>query len=111
MRGMRLAQKIADTEPLAGYIESRVNPGPGDDSDEAYVDFVDRHSHVAYHPVGSCRMGSDPDSVVDCDLRVRGVDALRVVDGSVIPTLTSGNTHAPIVMIAEKIADTIRSTH
>jgi choline dehydrogenase len=109
LRGMRLAQKIADTEPLARYIESRTNPGPEDDSDEAWKSFVDRHSHVAYHPVGSCRMGSDEASVVDCDLRVRGVDALRVIDGSVCPSVPSGNTNAPIIMIAEKIADSIRN--
>ena len=105
---LRLAQKIADTEPLASYIDSRVYPGPDDDSDEAYIDFVQRYSHVAYHPVGSCRMGSDDASVVDCDLRVRGVEGLRVVDGSVIPSVISGNTNAPIIMIAEKISDSIR---
>jgi len=108
LRGLRLAQKIADTEPLASYIDSRVYPGPDDDSDEAYIDFVQRYSHVAYHPVGSCRMGSDDASVVDCDLRVRGVEGLRVVDGSVIPSVISGNTNAPIIMIAEKISDSIR---
>jgi choline dehydrogenase len=110
IRGMHLAQKVADSEPLAELIESRVNPGPGDDSDDAFVDFVQRYSHIGYHPVGSCRMGSDEASVVDCDLRVRGVEALRVIDGSVIPLLTSGNTNAPIIMIAEKAADTIRSS-
>ena len=107
LRGMRLAQKIAETEPLASFIESRVNPGPADDSDEAFIDFVRTFGHVAYHPVGSCRMGSDSDSVVDCDLRVRGVEGLRVVDGSVIPSVTSGNTNAPIIMIAEKISESI----
>lgn len=108
LRGMRLAQKIADTEPLAGFIDSRVNPGPDDDSDEAYIGFVRKHGHVAYHPVGTCRMGSDVASVVDCDLKVRGVGGLRVVDGSVIPAVPSGNTNAPIIMIAEKISDAIR---
>jgi choline dehydrogenase len=110
LRGLRLAQKIADTEPLASFIESRVYPGSDDDSDDAYIDFVQRYSHVAYHPVGTCRMGSDAASVVDCDLKVRGVDGLRVVDGSVIPSVPSGNTNAPIIMIAEKISDSIRNT-
>ncbi|MCP5090020.1 MAG: glucose-methanol-choline oxidoreductase [Gammaproteobacteria bacterium] len=108
LRGMRLAQKIADTQPLASRIDSRVYPGPDDDSDDAYIDFVQRYSHVAYHPVGTCRMGGDEASVVDCDLKVRGVDGLRVVDGSVIPAVPSGNTNAPIIMIAEKISETIR---
>ena len=110
LRGMRLAQRIADTEPLAAFIESRVYPGSDDDRDDAYIDFVQRYSHVAYHPVGTCRMGSDDASVVDCDLKVRGVDGLRVVDGSVIPSVPSGNTNAPIIMIAEKISDSIRNT-
>jgi choline dehydrogenase len=109
LRGLRLAQKIADTEPLAAFIDSRVYPGPDDDSDDAYIEFVQRYSHVAYHPVGTCRMGSDDASVVDCDLKVRSVEGLRVVDGSVIPSVPSGNTNAPIIMIAEKISDSIRN--
>jgi choline dehydrogenase len=109
LRGLRLAQKIADTEPLAAFIDSRVYPGPDDDSDDAYIEFVQRYSHVAYHPVGTCRMGSDDASVVDCDLKVRSVEGLRVIDGSVIPSVPSGNTNAPIIMIAEKISDSIRN--
>ena len=109
VRGMRLAQKIAETEPLAAHIETRVNQPPDCNSDEEIEDFVRRFSHVAYHPVGSCRMGSDDASVVDCEGRVRGVDSLRVVDGSIIPSVTSGNTNAPIIMVAEKISDSIRA--
>lgn len=109
LRGMRMAQNIIDTEPLASHVASRVYPGPKDDSDDAFIDFVRSLSHTGYHPVGSCRMGSDDASVVDCDLRVRGVDGLRVVDGSVIPSVISGNTNAPIIMIAEKISDSIRA--
>ena len=108
LRGMHIAQKIADTEPLAALIESRVNPGPEQSTDEAFEEFARKFSHVAYHPVGSCRMGSGETAVVDCDGRVRGVDGLRVVDGSIIPSVPSGNTNAAVIMIAEKIADTIR---
>lgn len=108
IRGLRIAQAIADTEPLAGRIESRVYPAPEARSDDDLEDFARTYCHVAYHPVGSCRMGSDTQSVVDCDLRVRGFEGLRVVDGSVIPRITSGNTNAPIIMIAEKISDRIR---
>ncbi len=111
LRGMRLAQTIAETDPLAAHVDSRVLPDGGDDSDDVYIDAMRRYSHTGYHPVGSCRMGSDETSVVDCDLKVRGVDRLRVVDGSVMPSITSGNTNAPIVMIAEKISDAIRAEY
>jgi choline dehydrogenase len=67
-----------------------------------------RHSQTLYHPVGTCAMGTGPDAVVDADLRVYGVDALRVVDASVMPTVTRGNTNAPTIAVAERAADLIR---
>jgi choline dehydrogenase len=79
------------------------------DSAGLLADFRARAATV-YHPVGTCRMGPDPDeSVVDGTLRVRGVDALRVVDASVFPAVTSGNTHAPTLMVAQKAADLMLS--
>ena len=108
LRGMRIAQAVADTEPLASRIDSRVYPGPEADSDAAFADFARSLSHTGYHPVGSCRMGSDDAAVVDCDGRVRGVEALRVVDASIMPTVISGNTNAPVIMMGEKIADSMR---
>ncbi|BBY38130.1 choline dehydrogenase [Mycobacterium mantenii] len=82
---------------------------PGDDveTDEQWAEFLRRHAFRPYHPVGTCRMGSDDGAVVDPELRVRGIDGLRVVDASVFPRITSGNTNAPVIMVAERAADLI----
>jgi choline dehydrogenase-like flavoprotein len=82
---------------------------PGDDveTDEQWAYFLRRHAFRPFHPVGTCRMGSDDNAVVDPKLRVRGIDGLRVVDASVFPRITSGNTNAPVIMIAERAADLI----
>ena len=71
-------------------------------TDAEYVDFIQRKAETVYHPVGTCRMGKDDQAVVDSELRVRGVQGLRVVDASAIPTLPSGNTNAPTLMLAER---------
>jgi choline dehydrogenase len=77
-------------------------PGADTNSDDALVDFMHRAGMNLHHPVGTCRMGEDPMAVVDSRLRVRGVAGLRVVDASVMPTATTGNTNAPTIMIGEK---------
>lgn len=106
--GIRIAREIARQPALAPYIVAEIAPGPHVQSDadlEAYL----RASSVAnLHAVGSCRMGGDESSVVDPELRVRGVAGLRVVDVSVLPTQPSGNTNAPAIMIGEKAADLIK---
>ncbi len=84
---------------------------PGDDleSDEEIESFLRREMELLYHPAGTCRMGADDGSVVDPQLRVRGVEGLRVADASVMPVITGGNTNAPTIMIGEKAADLIRA--
>jgi choline dehydrogenase len=75
--------------------------------EERHVAALEQYAHTMYHPVGTCRMGSDPGSVVDPELRVRGVEALRVADASVMPTIIRGHTHAPSLVIGERAADLI----
>ena len=97
------------TQPaLARYSSGEIWPGPEVASDGEIDAFVRSAASTVYHPVGSCRMGADDGAVVDESLKVSGVDGLRVVDASVMPTLIGGNTNAPTVMIAEKAADMIR---
>lgn len=88
---------------------TEVRPGPQADSDADILGYLRQTGSTVFHPVGSCRLGSDDHAVVDPELRVRGVDGLRVVDASIMPTVPSSNTHAPVVAIAEKAADLIRN--
>ncbi len=106
--GVRLAARIGARDPLAGYDAGAISPLASDLADDAAIDaWVAGSSNTIFHPVGTCRMGSDADAVVDAELRLRGVDGLRVVDASVMPTIVGGNTSAPTMMIAEKAADMI----
>lgn len=98
-----LAQKAFDV-----YRGAPIFPTRTDLSDAELVEFIRAKAETVYHPIGTCRMGSDEDAVVDAQLRVRGVTGLRVVDASVMPTLIGGNTNAPVIMIAERAADLIR---
>lgn len=104
---LRWIRRIAGAAPLAGMIVREDLPGPGVQSDADVMDFVRRNSQTLYHPVGTCRMGSDEQAVVDARLRVHGIERLRVVDASVMPEIVSGNTNAPTIMIAEKASDMI----
>lgn len=105
LAGVRLARRIAAQQPLAEVIRRELQPGPMADEDDKVLDWIQRTALSVFHPVGTCRMGSDSNAVLDPQLRVRGVQGLRVVDGSCMPRLISGNTNAPIIMIAEKAAD------
>ncbi|WP_133477348.1 GMC family oxidoreductase [Cognatilysobacter segetis] len=104
----RLSRELLLQPAFDGYRGAPVIPPRNDLDDAGLLDFVRTKAESVYHPVGSCRMGSDATSVVDPQLRVRGVDGLRVVDASVMPRLIGGNTNAPTIMIAERAADWIR---
>jgi len=106
--GLRYARQIFAAQPLADYSVAELSPGPEMDGDNALATFARETGTTLYHPVGTCRMGTDDQAVVDPTLRVRGMQGLRVVDASVMPTLTTGNTNAPTIMIAEKAAAMIR---
>ena len=107
IEGVRLTMQIAETAPLARYAQQPFM-APASDSDADIEAHVRRTMQTIYHPVGTCRMGADEGSVVDAELRVRGVEALRVVDASVMPSVPRGNTNAPTIALAERAADLIR---
>jgi choline dehydrogenase len=107
---VKLARRIAGAEPLADATGTELFPGPGvADDDEAIEADIRRRVELTYHPVGTCRMGVGDDAVVDPELRVRGIEGLRVADASVMPLIPGGNTHASTVMIGEKASDLIRA--
>ncbi|MFZ5676233.1 MAG: GMC family oxidoreductase [Pseudomonadota bacterium] len=99
----RFLRRIGEAPSLAAVIDAELKPGPQVESDEAFADDIRNRSYSVFHPVGTCRMGPDPrSSVVDPQLRVHGVSALRVIDAAIFPTITSGNTNAPSIMVGEK---------
>ena len=109
VKGIQIARKIAQTEPLKSHITEEHAPGAGVafEDEDATLDWARRTSVTIYHPTGTCKMGNDEMAVVDPQLRVKGVDALRVADASIMPQIVSGNTNAPCIMIGEKAADLI----
>ncbi|MEP3345672.1 MAG: GMC family oxidoreductase N-terminal domain-containing protein [Litoreibacter sp.] len=104
VKGIQIARKIAQTEPLKGHVTEEHAPGPdvAFDDEAATLDWARRTSVTIYHPTGTCKMGIDPMAVLDPDLRVKGVRGLRVADASIMPKIVSGNTNAPAIMIGEK---------
>ena len=105
---MKIAREIAASPVLKTYIVEELEPGTEIFLDEDWQDFARTKGNTVYHPVGTCKMGRDKESVVDDNLKVLGVERLRVIDASIMPTLVSGNTNAPTIMIAEKGADLIK---
>lgn len=108
LKGAKKLRQIMATPPMNDIIINDILCSDVK-TDEDLIEVIRNHADTVYHPVGTCRMGSDPDSVVDTELRVRGVESLRVVDASIMPQLVSGNTNAPTIMIAEKAADIIKN--
>jgi choline dehydrogenase len=107
VEGLKILRRILGAPALKPYVVEELDPGPKVSTDAELLQYCRRRGSTIYHPTSTCRMGNDPLAVVDQRLRVRGIDGLRVVDGSVMPDLVSGNTNAPIVMIAEKASDMI----
>jgi choline dehydrogenase len=105
---IRLTREVYNTRPLADWVEKETSPGAHVKTDEEIDAFTRKAAEVGHHPVGTCAMGVGPSAVVDPQLRLRGIDGLRVVDASIMPTVPGGNTNAPTIMIAERAADLIR---
>jgi choline dehydrogenase len=108
VHGVRLSRQLAHSKAFEIYRGEELHPGTSAQSDNEIAEFVRREAETLYHPVGTCKMGSDSMAVVDARLRVRGIEKLRVVDTSIMPRIIAGNTNAPTIMIAEKAADMIR---
>ena len=108
IRAIKLARRILAAPNFARYHGTEVAPGASVQSDEGIADFIRGTSYTVHHQVGTCRMGEHPEAVVDSQLRLRGLEGLRVADAAVMPRLIGGNTNAVVIMIAEKAADLIR---
>lgn len=107
VEGLKILRRILHAPALKPFVIEEVDPGSKVASDEELLNYCRQRGSTIYHPTSTCRMGNDPLAVVDQRLRVRGIEGLRVVDGSIMPDLVSGNTNAPIIMIAEKASDMI----
>jgi choline dehydrogenase len=107
MAGFRMARDLARTDALRDLLGEEVKTGVDVASDADIERYIRQNAETCFHPVGTCRMGQDDMSVVDPQLRVRGLDGLRVIDASIMPGIINGNTNAPTMMIAEKGADLV----
>ncbi len=104
LAGLRFGRRISQTEPLAGHIVNEISPGPDVVTDDQMVEYCRKSGLSLLHPVGTCRMGTGDDAVVDSRLRVHGIERLRVVDASIMPRIVTANTNAAAIMIGEKAA-------
>ncbi|MGQ0670405.1 MAG: GMC oxidoreductase, partial [Actinomycetota bacterium] len=106
--GMKIARRVIDNSNMDKYRAFEFRPGPEVKTDAQWLDFARDNGQTVFHPIGTCKMGSDPMAVVDDQLRVHGIEGLRVADASIMPTLVSGNTNAACIMIGEKAADLMK---
>jgi choline dehydrogenase len=104
---LKMIRKIAAQPALAQYIVRETRPGPEAQSDDELLDHIRKTGQTSYHPIGTCRMGADKLAVVDAQLRVHGVQGLRICDASIMPTMVASNTNAPSIMIGEKASDMV----
>jgi choline dehydrogenase-like flavoprotein len=111
IRGLKLAQEIMSQPALKPFVSAERLPGPEVRTEQDYFEYACKHAKTDHHPAGTCRMGADPKAVVDTELRFNGIDGLRVIDASIMPTLVSANTNATAIMIGEKGADFVRSAY
>ncbi len=109
--GFRRIREIMNTEAMKDVRGDEYSPGTEVETDEQIMDYIRHNAETAYHPIGTCRMGQGPGAVVDERLRVHGLTGLRVADGSIMPTMVSGNTNAACIMIGEKASDMIKQDH
>jgi choline dehydrogenase len=106
--GFRMMRKIVGAPAMDRYRGEEFSPGAEVASDADILTWIRNNSQTAYHPIGTCRMGQGPNAVVDEKLRVHGIESLRIADASIFPTMPSGNTNAPAILVGEKAADLIR---
>lgn len=109
VHGLKYADELMSGDALKPYVGEPMDPYVGPDDEEALACYVRGHAETLYHPTGTCRMGTDDAAVVDPELRVRGVEGLRVADVSILPEITRGHTNAPAIMIGERAADLVRT--
>jgi choline dehydrogenase len=107
--GFGMMRRIVNAAPMDTYRGEEFSPGPSVNSDEEILTWIRNNSQTAYHPIGTCRMGPGPNTVVDDKLKVHGLEGLRVADASIFPTMPSGNTNAPSIMVGEKAADILKA--
>lgn len=107
--GIKVVRRLFHSSALDEFRGEEISPGVEIQTDEALIAYIRNTANTVWHPVGTCKMGIDPMAVVDPELRVHGVEGLRVVDASIMPTITTGNTNAPTIMIGEKAADLIKA--
>ena len=105
---LKLCRRILATPQMQSFVEAEFQPGGAVESNDELLDYARRRGGTVYHPTSTCKIGNDPMAVVDAELRVHGVEKLRVADASIMPTVVSGNTNAATIMIGERVADMAR---